>query len=88
MLWPVTGKDLKCLPSDKKVCRFHLFLHDLISIRVKIRRDPSAIRETAYGSSSGPPGACITPSSVMNDKTMIFLMEQPPSLVQGTKVHT
>src|SRR6267378_3772958 len=26
------------------------------------------------GSSSGPPGACITPSSVMNDKTMSFLI--------------
>src|SRR5437899_2611562 len=29
-------------------------------------------------SSPGPPGACITPSSVMNDNTMSFRMSQPP----------
>src|SRR5438552_12093900 len=32
-------------------------------------------------SSPGPPGACITPSSVMNDKTMSFLMSVPASLL-------
>src|SRR5438876_9443497 len=32
-------------------------------------------------SSPGPPGACITPSSVMNDKTMSFLMSAPPCLL-------
>src|SRR2546422_8304636 len=32
-------------------------------------------------SSPGPPGACITPSSVMNDKTMSFLMFVPASLL-------
>jgi hypothetical protein len=29
-------------------------------------------------SSVGPPGACMTPSSVMNDKTIIFLIKSTP----------
>src|SRR5207245_6606452 len=32
-------------------------------------------------SSPGPPGACITPSSVMNDKTMSFLILPRTSFV-------
>src|SRR5262249_20232594 len=31
--------------------------------------------------SSGPPGACMTPSSVRNVLTIIFLMKSPPSQV-------
>src|SRR2546421_12974637 len=34
-------------------------------------------------SSSGPPGACMTPSRVMNSWTIIFLMKSTPSQVLG-----
>src|SRR6266566_4829085 len=30
------------------------------------------------GSSSGPPGACMTPSSVMKERTIIFLIKSTP----------
>src|SRR5664280_1207983 len=47
MFRPVGGKNLKCFSAQKKVCRFHLFFHDLTTNIVKIRCNPTAIFEAA-----------------------------------------
>jgi hypothetical protein len=59
-------------PKDNLPVQF--LLQKLIANLVSIRRCPAANLNPPDVSSFGPPGACITPSNVIIDKTVIFLI--------------
>src|SRR3989442_7925604 len=55
----------------------HLFRNHFSHNIIPVATDHPPCLKFPLGSSSGPPGACITPSRVTNDNTAIFLMFSP-----------
>src|SRR5260221_13929187 len=76
MIRPVRCEDFKCFSAQKEIKGFApLLIQDLAQKFIKIGSLPSARPvNPPRVSSPGPPGACITPSTVIKDRTISFRM--------------
>src|SRR5205085_12589480 len=76
MIRPGRCEDFKCFSAQKEIKGFApLLIQDLAQKFIKLGSLPSARPvNPPLVSSSGPPGACITPSTVIKDRTISFRM--------------
>src|SRR6266571_6223589 len=75
MIRPVRCEDFKCFSAQKEIKGFApLLIQDLAQKFIKIGSLPSAVGKSAAGVLLRPPGACITPSTVIKDRTISFRM--------------